>query len=168
MLELYVDDDRRGSKTQRNDSLHQAGTVDVSLNGFTNGNRIVVKILASASDKLDPSLKIELKPDKEDSLLIYTFGTEEHRRITIEDILDGKRVTSSEISPSGRFILLIYTETLPGGSRIQSVEVYDAQQKRIIFSEIRFVNNLDGCQNLICCIMLQTMRMDERFTRLIH
>lgn len=135
MLELYVDDDRRGSKTQRNDSLHQAGTVDVSLNGFTNGIRIVVKILASASDKLDPSLKIELKPDKEDSLLIYTFGTEEHRRITIEDILDGKRVTSSEISPSGRFILLIYTETLPGGSRIQSVEVYDAQQKRIIFSE---------------------------------
>jgi len=73
MLELYVDDDRRGSKTQRNDSLHQAGTVDVSLNGFTNGNRIVVKILASASDKLDPSLKIELKPDKEDSLLTYTL-----------------------------------------------------------------------------------------------
>ena len=106
MLELYVNNDRRGSKTQRNDSLHQAGSVDVSLNGFTNGNRIVVKMLSSASDKLDPSLKIELKPDKEDSLLTYTFRTEEHRRITIEDILDGKRVTSSEISPSGRFICL--------------------------------------------------------------
>lgn len=135
MLELYVNDVKRATKTQVNDSLHQAGSVDATLNGFTNNARVVIKLLASAENKLSPSVKIELKPEKEDSLLYFSFNNVNRRRITINDILEGKRVSSSSISPSGRFVMLRLQETLKGGESKSFVEIYDTRQQRTILSE---------------------------------
>ncbi|MDO5523950.1 MAG: S9 family peptidase [Bacteroidia bacterium] len=134
-LELYVNDVKRATKTQANDSLHQAGSVDATLNGFTNNARVVVKLLASAENKIDPAVKIELKPEKEDSLLNFTFNNINRRRISINDILEGQRVSGSSISPSGRFVLLRLQETLKGGDNRNYIEIYDTRQKRTILSE---------------------------------
>lgn len=135
-LELWVDDSRRATKTELNDSLHQAGSVSTNLNGFTNNERIMIKLLASADDKIDPAVKIELQPEKEDSLLAYTFDNVNARRINIKDILDGKRISNSSISPSGRLVLLNLSETLSGGRVQGNIEIYDTREKRTIFSEI--------------------------------
>ncbi|OPZ29519.1 MAG: Prolyl tripeptidyl peptidase precursor [Bacteroidetes bacterium ADurb.BinA174] len=135
MLELWVDDVKRATKTQVNDSLHKAGSVDTNLNGFTNNARIVIKMLSSGENKTNPAVKIELKPEKEDSLLTYTFNNVNARRININDILEGKRVNSSSISPSGRFVLLNLRETLAGGQSRSYTEIYDSRQKRAILSE---------------------------------
>ncbi len=135
MLELWVDDVKRATKTQVNDSLHKAGSVDTNLNGFTNNVRIVIKMLSSGENKTNPAVKIELKPEKEDSLLTYTFNNVNARRININDILEGKRVNSSSISPSGRFVLLNLRETLAGGQSRSYTEIYDSRQKRAILSE---------------------------------
>lgn len=135
-LELWINDVKRATKTQANDSLHQSGSVDATLNGFTNNVRIIIKLLASAENKIDPAVKIELKPEKEDSLLNFTFNNINKRRITINDIIEGKRVTDSSISPSGRFILLSFRETLKGGENRYTTEIYDTRQKRIILSEV--------------------------------
>lgn len=135
MLELWIDDVKRTTKTQVNDSLHQSGSVDTNLNGFTNNSRVIIKLLASAENKINPAVKIELKPEKEDSLLTYTFNNINARRININDILEGKRVNGSSISPSGRFVLLRLTETLKGGQNRGYTEIYDTRQKRTIFSE---------------------------------
>ena len=134
-LELWINNTKRATKTQKNDSLHQSGSVDANLNGFTNNVRVVIKLLASTVDKIDPAVKIELQPEKEDSLLNYTFDNIDVRRINIKDILDGKRLNSSAISPSGRFVLLNLSETLPGGTAQGSIEVYDSKEKRTLFSE---------------------------------
>ncbi|OJV36855.1 MAG: S9 family peptidase [Bacteroidia bacterium 43-41] len=134
-LELYVDNVRRATKTQVNDSLHQSGSVDTNLNGFTNNARIIIKLLASAENKINPAVKIELKPEKEDSLLNFTFNNINKRRISINDILEGTRVNSSSISPSGRFVLLSLRETMKGGENRNYIEIYDARQKRVILSE---------------------------------
>ena len=48
-LELWVDGTKRATKTQLNDSLHQSGSVDATLNGFTNNARLVIKMLTSGS-----------------------------------------------------------------------------------------------------------------------
>ena len=135
MLELWVDDVKRATKTQVNDSLHKAGSVDTNLNGFTNNARIVIKMLSSGENKTNPAVKIELKPEIEDSLLTYTFNNVNARRININDILEGKRVNSSSISPSGRFVLLNLRETLAGGQSRSYTEIYDSRQKRAILSE---------------------------------
>lgn len=134
-LELWVDDIKRATKTQINDSLHLSGSVDANLNGLANNSRIVIKMLTSADYKTDPALKIELKPDQADSMLIYTFNNRDRRRINIKDILEGKRVNSSSISPSGRFLLLSLEETLSGGTNRRYTEIYDTKQKRTILSE---------------------------------
>ena len=134
-LELWVDGAKKATKTQRNDSLHLAGKTDTPLNGFTNNARVVIKMLASAEDKVAPALKIEVKPEEADSLLAYTFNNQDTRRITINDILEGKRVSSSSISPSGRYVLLNLRETLPGGSTRNYTEVYDSKQKKSVLSE---------------------------------
>ena len=134
-LELWVDDVKRATKTQVNDSLHQSGSVDTNLNGPANNMRIVIKMLTSADYKADPALKIELKPDEKDSLLIYSFNHTDKRRITINDILEGKRVSSSSISAGGRFVLLSLRETLSGENNRSYTEIYDTKQKRTILSE---------------------------------
>ncbi len=135
LLELWIDDEKLATKTQLNDSLHQAGSVDTDLNGFTNNVRVVIKLLASAGNKINPSVKIELKPETGDSLTQYTFSNTKARRINIKDILEGKRVSNSTISPSGRFVLLKLNETLPGGENRNTIEVYDTKQKRTILTE---------------------------------
>ncbi|RNC64614.1 S9 family peptidase [Proteiniphilum sp. X52] len=134
-LELWVDNVKRATKTQVNDSLHQSGSVDTNLNGPANNMRIIIKMLTSAEYKADPALKIELKPDEKDSLLVYTFNNIDNRRINIKDIVEGKRVNGSSISPSGRFVLLNLRETLSGGNSRSYTEIYDAKQKRMILSE---------------------------------
>lgn len=134
-LELYVNDVKRATKTQVNDSLHQSGSVDAFLNGFTNNARIIIKLLASAENKIDPAVKIELKPDKGDSLLNFSFNSIDKRRISINDILEGTRVNSSSVSPSGRFVLLSLRETIKGGENRNYTEIYDTRQKRTVLSE---------------------------------
>lgn len=134
-LELWIDDVKRATKTQVNDSLHQSGSVDAVINGFTNNSRVIIKLLTSSDIKISTAVKIEVKPDEADSLLNYTFNNNANRRINIKDIIEGKRVNSSTISPSGRFILLNLRETLPGGKNINATEIYDTKQKRTILSE---------------------------------
>ena len=134
-LELWIDGVKRATKTQVNDSLHQSGQVDTNLNGFTNNVRVVIKLLADAENKTEPAVKVSLKPDDADSLLVYSFGNSPQRRIEIKDILVGKRVNSAVISPAGRFVLLSLRETLSGGEGRSYTEVYDVKQKRTILSE---------------------------------
>ena len=136
LLELYVNDVKRATKTTANDSLHHSGSVDATLNGFTNNARVIIKLLASAESKAGPAVKIELKPEQEDSLLQFTFNNTDKRRITINDILEGKRINGSSISPSGRFLLLNLRETMKGGENRDYIEIYDTKQKRTLLSEI--------------------------------
>ncbi len=134
-LELWINDVKRATKTKSNDSLHQAGSVDANLNGFTNNSRVVIKMLTSVDSKIAPALKLELKPDKKDSLLTYSFNNVDKRRININDIIEGKRVNSSSISPSGQFVLINLRETFVGGKSINTIEVLDVKQNRIVLSE---------------------------------
>lgn len=140
-LELWIDDVKRATKTQLNDSLHHSGSVDTNLNGFTNNSRVVIKMLTSNKNKINPALKIEIKTEKVDSLLTYSFNNN-LRRININDILEGKRINSSDISPSGRMLLLKYSEVLPGGDRQEYMEIYDTKEKKILISEKDFRSQL--------------------------
>ncbi len=134
-LELWVDGVKRSTKTQLNDSLHHSGSVETYLNGFTNNSRIIIKMMISADNKIDPAVKIDIRPEETDSLLNYTFNGTNKRRIDIKDILEGKRVSNSSISPSGRFVLLSFRETVPGGKNVDYIEIYDTKQKQTIISE---------------------------------
>ncbi len=134
-LELWVDDSKKATKSTANDSINKAGSVNTSIDGFTSNSRVIIKMLASAEDKINPALKIEVSPEKEDSTLTYTFDETAGRRINIVDILDGSRVGKSSISSSGRFVMLNLSTVLKGGKGNAKVEIYDTHEKRVVMSE---------------------------------
>ena len=136
LLEVYINGEKKATKSNATDSLSNAGSAEATLNGMLNNSRVVVKLLSSKKNPFDSAaVKIEVKPSEEDSLLNISFSDNSSRRIEIKDILEGKRVTSSKISPSGRFVLLQLSETLEGGDTKSYIEVYDNNQKRTILNE---------------------------------
>lgn len=134
-FQIFIDDKKSAEKTTVEDSLKHVKPISATLQNNVNTARIVIKFLTSSTQKNDPSFKISVEPSKEDSLQQYTLSTELKRRININDILDGKRVSSSSISPSGRFVLLRLSETLAGGKTMSYTEVYDTNTKRTVLSE---------------------------------
>ena len=136
ILEVYINGEKKATKSNATDSISNAGSAEATLNGTLNNSRVVVKILASTAQAFDAAaVKIEVKPNEDDSLLNVYMTDNPSRRIDIKDILEGKRVSSSSISPSGRYVLMNLSETLPGGKTNSSIEVYDMQQQRTLISE---------------------------------
>lgn len=136
LLEVYVNGEKKASKTNATDSISNAGSAEATLNGTLNNSRVVVKLLTSNRNDFDAgALKIEVKPSEEDSLLTVSFSDNPSRNIGIKDILEGKRVSSSTISPNGRFVLLKLSETLSGGDTKRYVELFDTKQNRTLIRE---------------------------------
>ena len=135
MLEVWVDNNRRSTKTFAQDSLHQASSVSTNLSGNINGSRVVIKLLTSAESEIAPAVKIELTPNNSNPTLVYSFSNTPQRLIQIEDIIQGTRVASSVISPGGRFVRLNYNEVLPGGTTRSWVDIYDMRTRRVVLSE---------------------------------
>lgn len=136
ILEVYIDGEKKATKASATDSISNAGSAEATLDGTLNNARVVVKLLASNTQPFDAaSFKIEVKPSEEDSLLNVYMTNDPSRRMDIKDVLEGKRVSSSSISPSGRFVLIYMSETLPGGKSNSYMEVLDTQQQRTLMSE---------------------------------
>lgn len=136
MLEVYINGEKKATKSDATDSISNAGSAEATLNGTLNNARVVVKILASHAQPFDAAaVKIEAKPHEKDSLLNVQMTDTPTRKIDIIDILEGKRLSSTSISPSGRFVSIYLSETLPGGKTNSYIEVFDTQQRRTLINE---------------------------------
>lgn len=134
-FEVYIDNKKIVDKKSVEDSLHLAKSVEKKLEGNINASRVVVKQLSHSDSQIKPAIKIELIPEKEDFLSTFSFENSNKRRIKIEDIIIGKRVNSSSLSPSGRFVLLKYSTTNETGKTHNSFEIYDTKLKTTILAE---------------------------------
>lgn len=141
-FELYVNDKKEADKKSVEDSLKNAKSAEANLIGQVNSSYIVIKYLATSDSKIAPAFKIEIHPDSINKAN-YNFKESPSRRITIQDIIVGKRVNSTSVSPSGRFVLLNYSTTLDDGKSQNSIEVYDNKLKRTVLSENANRNQLN-------------------------
>ncbi len=136
ILEVYINGEKKATKSNATDSISNAGSAEATLDGTLNNSRVVVKLLAVNSQPFDAAaVKIEVKANEKDSLLNLYLTDNSLRNIDIKDILEGNRVRTSSISPSGRFVLISTTQTLTGGKSTSSMQVYDTKEKRIAISE---------------------------------
>ena len=136
MLEVYINGEKKATKSDATDSISNAGSAEATLDGSLYNSRVIIKLLAKNSQPFDATaVKIEVAPAKEDSLLNVYMTDRPSRKMDIKDVLDGKRVSSSSISPSGRYVLVSMNETLPGGKTNGYIEVYDTKQLRTLMSE---------------------------------
>ena len=174
VLEIYIDGVKKGTKGASNDSIHKAGSAEATLNGSLNNSRVVVKLLAKNTNPFDAAaLKIEVQPNKEDSLLNVYMTDSPSRNININDILEGKRVSSSSISPSGRYLMIFLSETMPGGKSGRYMEVYDTQQQRTLISEVMsraqvawmpksdMISYISPTENGLTLFKLDPLKMEE-------
>lgn len=134
-LEVFLNDKKMSDKKTVEDSLKNAKSITTPLNGLINGSRVVVKQLIDASQKSIPALKIEITNDKTDSTTIYTISDKLSRRITIEDVIVGNRVNSATISPSGRYVLLRFSNTNDAGKAQNYLQVFDTKQNKVVMAE---------------------------------
>lgn len=133
-FELYVNNKKEADKKSVEDSLKNAKSAEANLIGLVNSSRVVIKYLATADSKISPAFKVEIHTDSTNKA-DYSFAEKASKRITIQDILIGKRVNGISISPSGRFALMRFATTNNEGKTQNSIEVFDTKLNITVLAE---------------------------------
>lgn len=124
MFEAYINGVKEGSKTTIEDSLATAQTVKLNFPAQPGTYSVLIKYMSLSTNKSPEGIKITVEPDDKNSTVNYTFGsTTSKTNITIQDILQGERVTSVSISPNGQYVLLEYTTTKNDGKTFSRKEL---------------------------------------------
>lgn len=162
MFEAYINGVKETSKTTIEDTLSSAKTIKLNFPTAPTTYTILIKYMSLASNVAPEGIKITVEPENKDSKATYTFGQNIKRNITIKDILEGKRVTSSSISPNGDYILLSYSTVKNDGKSFSEKELLSLKtNKRVTLSKgnnyswfpasnkLYYTNNESGENNLI-------------------
>ena len=160
MFELYVNDKKETSKTSVEDSVINAKSAEATITSNPQTNTVLIKYLSFASNLSPEHLKIEV--ESLDSTATISLN-DKGRRLLINDIMEGQRITSTSISPDGQYVLINYRDVPKGGKAITSAELYDVKAKtsRLLLapskilgwtpktSKLYFMQLNDGITNLM-------------------
>lgn len=114
-MEIYID----GKKTDGKDiELHPA-THTVTIKALT------------LKDETPNKVNVSFDTDSKNA---YTINSASGRRLTLKDIIGGKRIESVSISPSGKYVLTAISFTNEGGSQSNQYVVSDQATGRRIFT----------------------------------
>lgn len=133
ILEVYIDNKKQKSKETREDSLSKAKNLKLDLVLEPRRYEIVVKRLTEAKDSSEYKLKAYVKPSAKDSLTKITFSIDGKRRMTFNDIIDGNRISSSSLAPSGNYFLVNMRTTYPGGKTVYNHELRELKSNQVIY-----------------------------------
>ena len=140
MMEIFVNNKMEKSKETKEDSLSKANSTQVDITLEPRRYDVVIKRLASVKNLDESKMKISLTPAKKDSLAQFSITTNALRRIAINDILEGNRLSSSSISPSGNYFLVGTTNTLPGGKSVSVTELRETNSNKPLY---RFASDVN-------------------------
>jgi len=124
--ELYIDGELIKSKKNADLSIN---TVNVKLNRAK--HEVIIKLLTS--DK-NTKFYTEFKCDKDftDCTIDATLNPDRH--FTINDVLEGENISSAKISPSGRYVLINYSEVAHNsGESKKHSEIYNLEKQQTLF-----------------------------------
>lgn len=124
MFELYVDGKLSTSKTTREENFRNEKEVTAAFNPYPLSSRVVIKLLASAEDKSSPIFKIILDNEKDDNKTTFSVQNTSKRFVNFTDMLLGKRVTNTSMSPNGQYALISYRNTF-GEKSVSTTELYN-------------------------------------------
>ena len=140
MIEIYINNKSEKTKETKEDSLSKANAIQLDITLEPRRYDVVIKRLASVKNFNESKMKISLTPTKNDSLAQLSVSTNALRRVTIQDILEGNRLTSGAVSPSGNYFLVGTTNTLPGGKSVSVTELRETDSNQTFY---RFASDLN-------------------------
>ena len=142
MLEIYVNDKLISSKTTIEEASDLAKSAMVEFNPYPLTCRVVIKLLHTKSTSA--SLKIDIEDallgtniidisdnDNDDALFPQRLSASENprRKIVLDDVIKGKRVSDISLSPAGKYALINYTDNY-GARSSSSTELYNTKTGR--------------------------------------
>jgi len=133
MMEIYVNNKLEKTKETKEDSLSKSNAVKVELTLEPRRYDVVIKRLAGVKNFDESKMKVLLTPAKKDSLTQLSVSTSTLRRVTIYDIIEGNRLMSSALSPSGNYFLVGTANTLTGGKTAYTMELRETASNKTLY-----------------------------------
>ena len=127
MLEVFVNDQLTSTKRTKEDSIPLAKDVTAELTPYPRSARVVIKLFCDTD--CEGALKITVKNESKDSERTLTVSHWAQRKIVLDDVILGKRVTDITVSPQGNYALINYAENY-GASTTVSTELYAVKTGR--------------------------------------
>ncbi len=117
---LYID----GKKSDKKEISLEPGT-----------HTFVIKYLSNKNS--DNNLSVSFDTENTNDI---TISTGDKSIYTIKDVVDGKRVSSVSISPSGKYVIISYATTFEGGKEQRVSVVKELSSGKIISQSSDFIN----------------------------
>lgn len=109
-FEVFVNGESKSVKDTADDSLSVVRPTAVSLRLEPEADYdIVIKLLSSADDKVQPALKCEFEKDKDFAEVGCQIAPDLKRRFSLFNSAFGSRVYSVSLSPNGKYLLTCYS-----------------------------------------------------------
>lgn len=129
MFEAYINGVKEASKTTIEDSFSACKTIKMTFPSQPGTYDIVIKYLSLSTNKSTEGVKVTIESNEKAD---YTFGIDQKRNVTIKDILEGKRITKTSISPNGQYVLFEYSDVQSGGKAVVSKELFSVKNNKSI------------------------------------
>ena len=129
ILEIYIDNNLAATKSSKEDSLQIARDVSAELSPYPRSSRVVIKLLCDTKNAGALKVTIQNLSKKFQRQLVVSH--EARRRMVIDDVIIGKRVTDIIVSPQGNYALINFSENY-GPSATTSAALYTVKTGRQI------------------------------------
>ncbi|MDP4278670.1 MAG: S9 family peptidase, partial [Bacteroidota bacterium] len=134
-FEVYVDGEKKLTKTTVENRREKAIVKTVELDADPRQYVVLVKMLASATDSCQVSLSLNVETEARDSLSKLTASSSDKRRLYIPDMSTGKRILNTSVSPNGQFALINYSLIYKNGTRSQYAELYRLPEGKQLWTD---------------------------------
>lgn len=135
-FEVFVNGVSRQTKETAEDSLSKVHPTMVNLRLEPEAdNEIVIKLLSSADDKIQPALKCEFEKEKDFADVRYQVAPDLKRRFSLYNTAFGSRVSSVSLSPSGKYLLTRYSDNYSTKRFRTRCELTEVKTGRVILPD---------------------------------
>lgn len=136
--EVFVNGNSKSAKDISEDSLTAQSARNIALRMEPERNyEITLKLLAHKDDKVAPTFKCELVPDKGyEETAIYS-GHDLKQRFTLDNTVYGNRIIDVAISPSGKYLLTRFWNNYSKGRQHVYAQLSETKSGKILIANAK-------------------------------
>lgn len=132
-FEVFVNGESKQVKETAEDSLSQVRPTAVSLRMDPEADyEIVIKLLSSADDKMQPMLKCEFEKEKDFADVACRMAPDMKRRFSLFNTNFGSRASRVSLSPNGKYLLIRYSDNYDVKRSRTRCELTEVKTGRVI------------------------------------
>ena len=90
-------------------------------------HQVVIKYLSVPGEQSVPKVSLDAKQDG-----VFSLRTEQGRLFTLADVLHGTRITGTELSADGKYLITSYTVTKEGGKTTSQTKVKELKTGKVL------------------------------------